>query len=138
MKLGTCCARRYLFAALAVLILLPAAAGTAGAEARPILIFFDWQRTVVTPQARKTLALVKGTIGPSSRVTITGHCDTSEPNPDRLSRARALEIQKVLVGMGVAPGATFTVVGLGATEPREPTGPDTREPRNRRAEITVE
>ena len=112
--------------------------GPAWAQSRPFLIFFDFQRTEVSPTAKQIVAIVKKTLKPNARITIAGHSDTAEKGPARVSLTRALEVQKALIGLGVPDGTQLTVVGRGATRPLVKTGPNVREPQNRRAEITIE
>jgi len=130
--------RRRALRLIAGLIVAPAVGGAAFGQPRTFSIFFDRQSTFVTLTALRLLETIQQRIGASSHVTIVGHCDTSESNPDRLSRARALGVQKELRELGVPASAAFTVVGRGASEPKEPTPPNTPHPINRRVEVTVQ
>ena len=129
--------RRYVLASLAVLSLLWFAAEATVAQSRTFRIFFDKNVTDLTPEAKKVIVQVKDFIKPSARVTITGICDTSEGEPDKLSLARAMEIQKELVALGIPPGVTLIISGKGTSQPYKATGPNVPEPYNRQAAITV-
>jgi len=125
--------RRSALAVLSGLAVLPSAVTPAEA-ADPVLIFFDWGTSKLSPSAQPLIALIKERIKARSRVTIVGHCDTSEPDPDKLSLARATQVHKALRLPGGVPVA---ISGKGATAPLVPTGPGKQEPRNRYAMVTV-
>jgi outer membrane protein OmpA-like peptidoglycan-associated protein len=108
------------------------------AQSGAFSIYFEYQKFDVTPDAQQLVVLIKGDIKKSSRVTLVGHCDTSESDSEKLSLARAMEIQKELVTLGIPPRVAITVVGKGATELQKPTGPGVREPRNRFVSIIIE
>ena len=125
--------------ALAVMAGLFVVAGLASAaDAKTFSVFFDPQNSAVSPTGKKILAFVKDAIAPNGHVAIAGHCEASESAPDALSLTRALEIEKVLVTLGVPSGAALTIVGRGAHAPHIPTAAKVAEPKNRRVEITVE
>lgn len=122
--------------ALALQVLAPAP-GLAEEQQRIMSIFFDQGTAEIDPAAKKILAFAKNELKPSSRVTITGHSDTSEADPDKLSLARAIAVLNALVELGVPGGAAFTVVGRGSAVPRKKTGPGVAEPLNRNAMIVI-
>ena len=107
------------------------------AQSDPISIFFDFGRSDVTKEAKRTVAVVKDVLRPGVRLTITGYCDTAEANPAKLSMARALAVAKTFVDIGVPAGAQITILAKGATELRQQTGPNVKEAVNRYAAITV-
>ena len=108
------------------------------AQSEPISIFFDFGRSNVTPEAKKTVAFVKDKLlKPNARISIVGHCDTAEADPAALSLARARAVEKAFREVGLPAGAQLTVVGRGATQLRKKTGPNVREPINRYAAITI-
>ena len=74
-----------------------------------------------------------------SRVTATGHTDTSGPATYNmaLSLRRANSVKDQLVRDGV-PAQAIVVVGAGETKPLAPTGDGVREAQNRRVEIVVQ
>ena len=111
--------------------------GPALAQSRPFSIFFDYERTEVTPAAKEIVAAVKDLIKSNTRIMIVGHCDTAEAGPAKLSLARALEVEKALIELGLPAGTQLTIVGRGATELRKQTGPNVREPINRYVAITI-
>ncbi|MBW7850366.1 MAG: OmpA family protein [Rhodospirillales bacterium] len=104
------------------------------------MVFFDWDRADITPQARETLAKVAANAkaGKATRLDLTGHADRSGPEPYnmRLSLRRADNVKKVLVGLGL-PADAISMVGKGETSPLVPTPDGVREPQNRRVEIIV-
>ena len=114
--------------------------------ARTYLVFFDWDRATLTPRARE---IVDDAAASSTRVHVTtievdGYADTSHAQPGarghdynlQLSRRRADAVRAELVRDGVAAGA-IAVHGYGDTHLLVPTGPDAREPQNRRVEIVL-
>lgn len=122
--------------ALHVAVPAPALAQERAGE-RAMSIFFDQGTAEIDPTAQKILAFVKNDVKPSARITITGHSDTSEGEPDKLSLARAVAVLNALVAQGMPPGVTFTLVGRGTTAPRKKTGPNVAEPINRNALIVI-
>lgn len=70
-------------------------------------------------------------------VVVTGHVDASElvSNPG-LSQARIDDVRNRLQARGFAPEA-FVVRDQKFSRPAQPTGPDVREPLNRRAELVI-
>jgi outer membrane protein OmpA-like peptidoglycan-associated protein len=130
--------RRPALAVLAALCLVQSINCPARAQPQSFSIFFDKQKSVVTPTAKQIIALIKEGIKKSSRVIVAGHPDTSEVDPDRLSLGRAMEVQKELVAQGVPAGVSLTIVGKGTTELRIKTGPNVSETQNRFVTVTVE
>ena len=124
-------------ALVAVLALTQQPGGPAWAQGRPFLVFFDYEQTAVVPSGKEIVAAVKKTLRPNARITIAGHSDTAEKDAARISLARALEIQKTFIELGVPDGTQLTIVGRGATQPLVKTGPNVREPQNRFVTITV-
>lgn len=118
------------------LVGLAAAPGRAE-EQRAISVFFDQGATEIDPSAQKIVAFAKNELKQWSRVAITGHSDTSEDGPDKLSLSRAIAVLNALAALGVPPGVTFTVVGRGTSMPRKKTGPGVAEPINRSALIVI-
>jgi OOP family OmpA-OmpF porin len=129
--------RRKALAAAGALLLLPSDGSRAMAQAEPISVYFDWQKSDLGAPAKQIIAYGRGKITKTSRVTIAGRCDTSEAS-DKLALARALEVEKELVKGGIPGGAQLTIVSKGATDLRIQTGPNVREPQNRFVSITIE
>ncbi len=118
----------------------------APAAARTYLVFFDWDSAALTARAH---AIIAGAAQDAARVRVTtlevdGHADSSHALPGergrrynlRLSLRRADAVRAALIGDGVA-AAAITVHGFGDGHPLVPTGPNTREPQNRRVEIVL-
>ena len=126
--------------ATAAPLLLLLSGGTrspAQAQAEPIHVFFDWQKSDLGASVKQIITIVRQKITKASRVTIVGRCDTSEAS-DKLALERALEVEKELVQGSIPRGAQLTIVSNGATDLQVSTGANVREPRNRLVTITVE
>jgi OOP family OmpA-OmpF porin len=116
------------------------AAAPAPAPARSYLVFFDWDKATLTDRAR---AIVKEAADNSTRVQYTrievnGYTDTSgTPQYNQgLSVRRARAVAAELVRNGV-PQNAISIQGFGETHLLVPTGPNVREPQNRRVEIII-
>jgi hypothetical protein len=145
--------RRYALPFLAVL-LLPAAGlaedrsgsdvmlAQAGAttQMKKHLVFFDWDKAVLTAEAKKVVATAADDFKKTgaARLTATGHTDTSGPADYnmRLSIRRAEAVKAELVRLGV-PANVITTVGKGQTQLLVPTPDNVREAQNRRVEIEI-
>jgi hypothetical protein len=107
-------------------------------QAPSFMVFFDWDRSNLSPQAIGTIqqaaAAYKSNSG--ARVTAVGHTDTSGPNDYNmaLSLRRANAVKGALVQAGVPAGAIDTI-GKGEEGLLVPTADGVREPQNRRVEI---
>ena len=104
-------------------------------------MFFDWDKATLTDRAR---AIVKEAADASTRVQYTrievnGYTDTSgTPRYNQaLSVRRAHAVEAELVRDGV-PQSAITIQGYGDTHLLVSTGPNVREPQNRRVEIVRE
>jgi OOP family OmpA-OmpF porin len=105
------------------------------------MVFFDWDRSNLSAQALNTIKQAAGaykTKG-NARVTATGHTDTSgsEQYNMALSLRRANAVKDALVREGV-PATAISVVGRGEQGLLVQTGPNVREPQNRRVEIVIQ
>jgi OmpA-OmpF porin, OOP family len=105
------------------------------------MVFFDWDRANLSAQALNTIKQAAGaykTKG-NARVTATGHTDTSgsEQYNMALSLRRANAVKDALVREGV-PATAISVVGRGEQGLLVQTGPNVREPQNRRVEIVIQ
>ncbi len=112
----------------------------APAPARSYLVFFDWDKFDLTDRARQIVAEAAQASKrvETTRIELAGHADrtgTAQYNLD-LSRKRAAMVAGELVRLGV-PANSITVNSYGDTKPLVPTGPNTREPQNRRVEIVL-
>jgi outer membrane protein OmpA-like peptidoglycan-associated protein len=102
------------------------------------LVFFDWNKANITPEAAsilKTVAANAKKMG-EPKIVATGHTDTSGSADYNmgLSVRRAEAVKADLVTLGV-PAANITTVGKGQEDPLVPTGDGVREPQNRRVQI---
>lgn len=109
------------------------------AAAPSYMVFFDWDRSDLSPQAMATVSQAANAwkSGGNPRITATGHTDTSGPNGYNmaLSIRRANSVKSALVSQGV-PAASIATVGRGEEQLLVPTADGVREPQNRRVEIT--
>lgn len=113
----------------------PAAAMKPQAE---YLVFFDWNKSNITPAADRVIGDAVGAIGKGAgaKVHVVGHTDSSGSPAynQKLSLRRADAVKKALVAKGV-PAAGVTTEGKGESQLLVKTGPNVREPSNRRAQI---
>jgi OOP family OmpA-OmpF porin len=105
------------------------------------MVFFDWDKYDITPEARDIIrqAAANASTGGFSRIHVTGHTDTSgsaEYNMG-LSERRARAVAAELVANGV-PESQIGIDWKGETDPLVPTGDGVREPQNRRAVIELQ
>ncbi len=124
----------------------PVAAPPAPAPARTYLVFFDWDRSDLTGRAREIIAEAAqaSTRVQTTRIEVNGYADTSIAIPgargqrynQNLSVRRAQSVKAELIRDGV-PATAIETQGFGDTHPLVPTGPNTREPQNRRVEIVL-
>ncbi len=119
---------------------VPPAPPTAQAEAAKFLVFFDWDKVTLTPEARKIIASAADEYmrTGSTRIVAAGHTDLSgSPQYNlRLSERRAEAVKVELVYLGV-PAAVITTIGKGEEDPLVPTKGGVREAQNRRVEIVI-
>jgi len=101
-------------------------------------IRFEESSTRIDAASRELVAEVARALRPclGSIIAITGHTDSSGPEPGNLelSLARAQAVQDALVARGI-PADGLRVRGRGSREPVE--GLDPRDPANRRIEFAV-
>jgi OmpA-OmpF porin, OOP family len=124
----------------------PVVAPPAPAPARTYLVFFDWDRSDLTGRAREIIAEAAqaSTRVQTTRIEVNGYTDTSAIHPGPrgerynmgLSVRRAQSVKAELIRDGV-PSTAIDIHGYGETHPLVPTGPNTREPQNRRVEIIL-
>lgn len=117
-----------------------AAPAPAPAPARSYLVFFDWDKSNLTDRARQ---IIRDAAENSKKVSYTkietnGYTDTSGTARynQGLSVRRAQNVAAELVRNGV-PKNVISITGFGDTHPLVPTGPNVREPQNRRVEIVI-
>ena len=122
---------------------MAAAAATpapAAQAARSYLVFFDWDKATLTDRARQIVkeAADNSTKVQYTRIEVNGYTDTSGAKTynQGLSVRRAQAVAAELIKNGV-PRNAITATGFGDTKLLVPTGPNTREPQNRRVEIII-
>ena len=124
-------------AALAQLEAAPVAAKPVAPMAAPekFLVFFDFAKSTLTPDARNTIAKAAKVVGPA-KLIVVGHADRAGPEDYnlRLSKRRADAVKAELVRLGV-PANQIATEGRGEMDPLVPTADGVREPQNRRVEI---
>lgn len=118
--------------------LVPALASSALASAYRYNIFFDYESSELSSVAADLADVVARQILPIARVTLAGHADTAEKNPERLSYARGNEVLKHFLRKQSLVRVRFNVVSSGIAAPLVHTGPNMQEPQNRRVEIILE
>ena len=105
------------------------------------MVFFDWDRANLSAQALTTIKQAADSYKQkgNARITATGHTDTSgtEAYNMALSLRRANAVKDALVREGV-PATAIAVVGRGEQGLLVQTGPNVREPQNRRVEIVIQ
>lgn len=116
------------------------------AVARTYLVFFDFDKYALTPRAREIVreAAQASTRVQTTRIEVNGYTDTSSARGGAagarynmgLSQRRAKSVKAELIRDGVPASAIFTQ-GFGESHPLVPTGPNVREPQNRRVEIIL-
>jgi hypothetical protein len=110
----------------------------ATAQSPAYLLFFDWDRATLTPQAMTTIreaaAAYKATGG--ARITDVGNTDTSGSSDYNmaLSVRRADAVKNALIQNGV-PASAIDSSGRGETSLLVQTADGVREPQNRRVEL---
>jgi outer membrane protein OmpA-like peptidoglycan-associated protein/outer membrane protein W len=115
-------------------------AAPAPEPARTYLVFFDWDRSDLTPRARQIVAEAASasTHVQTTRIEVNGYTDlsgTAEYN-QKLSVRRAQSVEAELVRDGVSQGE-ISIHGYGESNPLVPTAKGVREPQNRRVEIIL-
>jgi len=119
----------------------PVAAPTPAVQpSRSYLVFFDWDKATLTSRARQIIheAAENSTHVQYTQIEVNGYTDTSgTPQYNQgLSIRRARAVAQELVRDGVPQGA-ISIQGFGETHLLVPTGPNVREPQNRRVEIII-
>ncbi|MFT8676607.1 MAG: OmpA family protein [Acetobacter sp.] len=124
----------------------PVVAAPAPLPARSYLVFFDWDKSDLTARARQIVAEAAqaSTHVQTTRIEVNGYTDNSAAHPGPrgqkynldLSVRRANSVKAELIRDGV-PASAIDIHGYGEAHPLVPTGPNTREPQNRRVEIIL-
>jgi len=107
---------------------------------RNYLVFFDWDKSDITPGAAAIIKAAAANAGDMSvvRLELTGHADRS--GPDRynmkLSQRRAEAVRATFTNLGFS-ASEISVMAKGETDPLVATDDGVREPQNRRVEIIL-
>ena len=109
--------------------------------AKNFMLFFDWDKSDLSPEARSIIQQAADNAKKNHSVVIkaTGYTDLSgtEPYNLKLSVRRGDAVKAMLVQMGI-PAEEIAVVGKGKSDPLVPTKDGVREAQNRRVTITLE
>jgi len=131
---------RYAFNTPAVAAPPAAAVPAPVAPSRSYLVFFDWDKADLTARAKSIIADAAANSAKVqyTKIDVNGYTDTSgSPKYNMgLSLRRANNVAGQLVKDGV-PKAAIVITAFGETNPLVPTGPNVREPQNRRVEIII-
>ena len=121
----------------------PAAAPAPAAEQamqNEFLVFFDWDRSDITPASDAIIGDAATAAGNSRaiKLEVIGHTDTSgSPTYNqRLSLRRAEAVRQALIAKGV-PASLITIEGRGETDLMVSSGTNVREPSIRRAQMLI-
>ena len=110
------------------------------APVRNFIVFFDFDKSNLTEQAQQvvTEAVMAAKQGSITRVMIVGHTDTtgSHSYNQALSERRAGSVKDAMINQGMM-GSDISTEGKSFDDPLVQTGPNVREPQNRRAVITL-
>jgi iron complex outermembrane receptor protein len=113
----------------------------APAAPKSYLVFFDFNKSDLTPQAREIVdtAAKNASAAKVTQLTVTGHTDTvgSDAYNMRLSRRRAESVAAQLEKDGV-PSSEIAIVAKGKRDLLVPTADGVREPQNRRVQIVFD
>ena len=109
--------------------------------ARSYMVFFDFNKSDLTPEAVSIVDQAAKNAGPAkaATLTVTGHTDTvgSDAYNMRLSRRRAESVAAQLEKDGI-PSSEITLLAKGKRDLLVPTGDGVREPQNRRVTIVYD
>jgi iron complex outermembrane receptor protein len=106
--------------------------------AHSYMVFFDFNKSDLTPQAVTIVNQAAANAGPAkaTQLTVTGHTDTvgSDAYNMRLSRRRAESVAAQLEKDGI-PSSEIEIVAKGKRDLLVPTADGVKEPQNRRVQI---
>jgi iron complex outermembrane receptor protein len=116
----------------------PPVAAPAPSVPHSYLVFFDFNKSDLTPQALSIVNQAAANAGPAkvTQLTVTGHTDTvgSDAYNMRLSRRRAESVAAQLEKDGIA-SSEIEIVAKGKRDLLVPTADGVKEPQNRRVQI---
>lgn len=105
----------------------------------PYIVFFDFDRSDLTPEASSILsnAVTAYTNCGNARVMLAGHTDRSGSAQYNMALAerRNTSVRGYMTSRGI-PAGQISGQAFGESQPRVPTADGVREPQNRRVEIT--
>lgn len=105
------------------------------------MVFFDFNKDVLTPEAKRILSAAAQDFrkGGYVRIVVTGHTDTvgTDKYNQKLSERRANAVKSYLETLGVG-GDQVASTGVGKSGQLVPTANGVREAQNRRAEIVFD
>jgi OmpA-OmpF porin, OOP family len=105
------------------------------------LVFFDFNKSDLTPQAVSIVNQAAANAGPAkvTQLTVTGHTDTvgSDAYNMRLSRRRAESVAAQLEKDGIR-SSEIAIVAKGKRDLLVPTSDGVKEPQNRRVQIVYD
>jgi OmpA-OmpF porin, OOP family len=118
----------------------PAPAPVLGQAPSNFLVFFDFDRSDLSAEARRIIqsAVTAFRSGNRTRIAATGHADRAgrDDYNQRLSERRAASVREELVRLGLT-STQITTLGRGESTPLVPTADGAREPQNRRVELII-
>ncbi len=116
----------------------PPAVAPAPSVPKSYLVFFDFNKSDLTPQAATIVDQAAKNAAPAkvTQLTVTGHTDTvgSDAYNMRLSRRRAESVAAQLEKDGI-PSSEIEIVAKGKRDLLVPTADGVKEPQNRRVQI---
>jgi outer membrane protein OmpA-like peptidoglycan-associated protein len=119
----------------------PPAVAPAPSVPKSYLVFFDFNKSDLTPQALTIVNQAAANAGPAkvTQLTVTGHTDTvgSDAYNMRLSRRRAESVAAQLEKDGI-PSSEIAIVAKGKRDLLVPTADGVKEPQNRRVQIVYD
>ncbi len=117
----------------------PAPVTENGPVSRKYLVFFDFNKATLTPEAVEVLKQAAGDAGNGRAVQldVSGYTDRSGSDSynNKLSAKRAAAVKAQLAKLGISSSMIQTAA-KGESDPLVPTADGVKEPQNRRAEIT--
>jgi iron complex outermembrane receptor protein len=119
----------------------PPVVAAAAPVAHSYQVFFDFNKSDLTPEAVKVVDQAAANAAPAkvTRIDVTGHTDTvgSDAYNMRLSRRRAESVAAELQARGI-PSSEIAIFAKGKKDLLVPTADGVREPQNRRVQIVYE
>jgi iron complex outermembrane receptor protein len=119
----------------------PPAAQAPMAAPKSYMVFFDFNKSDLTPQAVEIVDTAAKNAGPAkvTQLTVTGHTDTvgSDAYNMRLSKRRAESVAAELEKQGIA-SSEIEIVAKGKRDLLVPTKDGVKEPQNRRVQIVYD